>query len=103
MLYVNGTSLSNYLHGVAGFSCTLNRDDSSVCRCGCAHVYGVCRLGSCNVADTLLYCLLTPPQYVRTISHIALFKGGDGDTRGEERTRVCKRFRYPLTTLSIRN
>lgn len=30
-------------------------------------------------------CLLTPSQYVRIISHTALFRGGEGETRvGEE-------------------
>lgn len=85
MLYVNCISPSNYLLSVAEFRYTLNRNDRSVCRCGCAHA---------NVSFGWVHwrwrsrnCLLTPPQYVRTISHAALFKGKRGSHRQEGRKR----------------
>lgn len=82
MLYVNSISPSNYLLSVAEFSYTLNRDDRSVCMCGCARVY--VSFGWVQRCWRSYNCLLTPPQYVRTISRTALFKGreGDADRRG---------------------
>lgn len=77
MFYLSGMSLNIY--SVVDFSCTLNRYDRKGCRCGCGCVtlVGVMVL-------TLPPASLTPPQYVRTISLTALFKGGE---QGADRKR----------------
>lgn len=75
---------SNCRHAEAMFisTHTLNRDDR-----------GVCTLGRWWRWRSHI-CLVTPPQYVRTLSRAELFKRREGETdrRGER-----ERFRYPPT------